>query len=70
MGPGYYQIENHISLNRLKDKSSLQKKNAASEKILGFGTLEKSDERYAYISESQGKRMHTPGKYNYRDKMK
>lgn len=51
----------------MKVKSSLQKKNVASEKILGFGTHEKSDERYAYISESQGKRMHTPGKYNFND---
>ena len=41
--------------------SIIPKKNAA------FGSQERGNDRYAYISENQAMRMRTPGKYTYSD---
>jgi hypothetical protein len=40
------------------------------EKIKGFGSQAKNEERYLYIKENQSARMQTPGKYSYIDKRK
>ena len=67
LGPGYYTNEN--SLEDLKSK----RLNIKTYKM-GFGSNIKqgnsSDERYAYIKESQSSRMKTPGIYNHNVRLK